>query len=138
MPLQYFWDYILLCSFFFPQGSYLSFCCFSYRFPPSRFLTVVMVEGKIVTLSKIRPLGCEFPSLGPPVLSLLCCPVREFHFLGFCSLRKACAGSFSNSQTKILTTVWSVWIVSAYCLSLVPVHHISVLCIYKEEHARKN
>lgn len=64
---------IIFCSgnSCFPQGIICPFAASAKDFSPSCFLTVVMVEGTIVTLSKIHPLGCMFPT-SPP----LRCPLK--------------------------------------------------------------
>lgn len=104
---------IIFCSIHscFPQGSYLSFCCFSQRFSPSCFLAVVMVEGMTGTVQN-TPTWLHIPTLG----SHCAAPsngVTELPFPGFYTGRKVCAGSSSSSQLKILTTLWSFSVISA-------------------------
>lgn len=137
MPLQYFWDYILLCSFLFSPGELSVILLFQLKISTKLFSLRGNGRRQDCHFVQNTPSCLWIPMLGPSCAA----PsngVREPHFLGFCSHRKVWAGSFSNSQTKILTPVRSVWIVSVYCLSLVPADHISVLCVYKGEHASQN
>lgn len=130
---------IVFCSIHscFPQGNSLSFCLLQPRTFPKLFSHY----------GNGRKHDCDFvrntpSSLYIPILRPRCAApsngVMELHFLGFYTHRKICASSFSSSQLKILTTVWSFSFVSAYVyrLSLVPVDYISVLCFYNDKYSR--